>query len=101
MLEKQIEAKLGRALQRRGALFYKFVSPGQPGVPDRIIVMPGGRCVFVELKAETGRLAKIQQWQIGRMREQGLDVRTVRGWSEARALVDELFPPHTTGGEAE
>ncbi len=97
MLEKQIESRMGRMVQRRGGLWYKFVSPGQPGVPDRIAVLPGGRIVFVELKTEVGRLAKIQRWQIGRMRELGLDVRTVRGWEEARALVDELFPE---GGDA-
>ncbi len=97
MLEKQIESRMGQMIQRRGGLWYKFVSPGQPGVPDRIAVLPGGRIVFVELKTEVGRLAKIQRWQIDRMRKQGLDVRTVRGWEEARALVGELFPE---GGDA-
>ena len=91
MLEKSIESSLGRAVQRRGGLWYKFVSPGQPGVPDRIIVVPGGRIVFVELKTLQGRLEKIQQWQIDRLREAGADVRVVRGSAEAKALVEELF----------
>lgn len=92
MLEKQIESRMGQMIQRRGGLWYKFVSPGQPGVPDRIAILPGGRIVFVELKTEVGRLAKIQRWQIDKMRGMGLDVRTVRGWEEARDLVKELFP---------
>ena len=33
-----------------GGKAYKFVSPGNPGVPDRICVFPGGAVVFVELK---------------------------------------------------
>ena len=97
MLEKQIEGRLGKMIKARGGLYYKFVSPGEPGVPDRLIVLPGGQCVFVELKTEIGRLSSIQKWQIERMRAQGLDVRKVSGWEEARALVQELFP---RGGEA-
>lgn len=91
MLEKQIEARLGRMLRQRGALFYKFVSPGQPGVPDRIIVMPGGRCVFVELKTQVGRLARIQAWQLDQLRQHGAEVYVIKGWAQARALVRTLF----------
>ena len=92
LVESSIERRMGELVRRRGGLYYKFVSPGQAGVPDRIIVAPGGQCVFVELKTETGRLSNIQKWQIGRMRDMGLDVRKVSGWEQARALVDELFP---------
>lgn len=92
MLESHIERRMGEMVTRRGGLYYKFVSPGQPGVPDRIIVVPGGQCVFVELKTEVGRLSNIQKWQIERMKKMGLDVRKVSGWEQARALVEELFP---------
>ena len=91
MLEKQIEAKMGQMLRRRGALFYKFVSPGQPGVPDRIIVLPGGRCVFVELKTEIGRLTRIQDWQLEQLRQHGAEVYVIKGWEQACALVLTLF----------
>ena len=92
LLESHIERRMGEMVTRRGGLYYKFVSPGQPGVPDRIIVVPGGQCVFVELKTEVGRLSNIQKWQIERMKKMGLDVRKVSGWEQARALVEELFP---------
>lgn len=101
MLESQIERRMGEMVTRRGGLYYKFVSPGQPGVPDRIIVVPGGQCVFVELKTEIGRLSNIQKWQIGRMRQMGLDVRKVSGWAQAKALVEELFPEGIQGGKAD
>ena len=48
--ESSIEKKLRVMLRERGALCLKFVSPGNPGVPDRIVVRPGGRVEFVELK---------------------------------------------------
>ena len=82
---------MGQMLRRRGALFYKFVSPGQPGVPDRIVVLPGGRCVFVELKTEIGRLARIQEWQLEQLRQHGAEVYVIKGWEQARALVLTLF----------
>lgn len=98
MLESQIERRLGEMVKRRGGLYFKFVSPGMPGVPDRIIILPGGRCVFVELKTEVGRLSAIQKWIIAKMRNQGCDVREIRGWEQARALVEELFPEGLKSG---
>ena len=50
LLEKQIEARLRKRVNEMGGLFYKFVSPGNDGVPDRIAVLPGGRVWFIELK---------------------------------------------------
>ncbi len=91
MLESQIEARMGQMIRKRGGLYYKFVSPGNPGVPDRLVVLPGGRVVFVELKTAVGKLSSLQRWQIDQMRALGLDVRTVRGWDEAKTFVEEAF----------
>lgn len=92
MRESQIEERMGRMIKKRGGLYYKFVSPGNPGVPDRLIILPGGKVVFVELKAEDGKLSSLQRYQIDRMRAQGADVRKVRGWEEAKAFVEEVMP---------
>jgi len=50
-LERDIEAHLVEGIKRLGGVAYKFTSPGRRSVPDRICVLPGGRIVFVELKA--------------------------------------------------
>ncbi len=92
MTEAAIEAKLVRMVRQRGGLCYKFVSPNQPGVPDRIIITPTGRVVFVELKTEIGRLAKIQKWQIGEMQKRNADVRVVKGLDQVKDLVEEVMP---------
>lgn len=42
MREKEIEEKFREAVKRAGGKAYKFVSPGNDGVPDRLVVMPGG-----------------------------------------------------------
>ncbi|MEQ2441693.1 VRR-NUC domain-containing protein [Solibaculum intestinale] len=92
MKESTIESRLVRMVRERGGLCYKFVSPGNPGVPDRIVITPDGRTVYVELKTEIGRLANIQRWQIAEMRKRGADVRVVKGMDAAKAFVKEVFP---------
>ena len=64
--EKDIEARVKKGIEDAGGLFFKFTSPGNDGVPDRIAVLPG-RTVYVELKTKTGRLSKLQRYQIGRL----------------------------------
>ena len=49
MLEKTIEAALVRRVAKLGGLCEKFVSPGRRSVPDRLVTLPGGRIVFVEV----------------------------------------------------
>lgn len=92
MKESKIEAKLVRMVRDRGGLCYKFVSPGNPGVPDRLIVLPGGRVIFVELKTEVGRLASIQRWQQEQLRSRGVEVRTLRGLDEVEQFIEEVMP---------
>ena len=51
MREKQIERKLTIAAKNMGGISVKFVSPGFDGMPDRIVLLPGGHMAFVEVKA--------------------------------------------------
>lgn len=92
MLEKEIERRLGSEVRKRGGLYYKFVSPGNPGVPDRIIITPWGRVVFVELKTDKGRLSARQIWQRERLQRCGAEVRVVKGWGAAQTLLEEVMP---------
>ena len=62
-LERDIERALVGMIKRHGGLCLKWVCPGWAGVPDRIVLLPGGRIVFVELKRpEGGRLSELQKW---------------------------------------
>ena len=61
-LERDIEQKLRRMVERRGGWCLKWVCPGWAGVPDRIILLPGGRVIFAETKRpKGGRLSKLQE----------------------------------------
>ena len=60
MREKEIEKKLNQAVKCRGGICPKFVAPGTDGVPDRIVLFPGGRLAFVEVKAHGKTLRPLQ-----------------------------------------
>ena len=52
MKERDIEVLLRDGVKQLGGKAYKWVSPGNAGVPDRIVILPGGKVIFVELKHE-------------------------------------------------
>lgn len=98
MTESQIETRLVKMVRERGGLCYKFTSPGNPGVPDRIIITPDGRTYFVELKTEVGRLSSIQKWQREEFRRCNAEIYVVKGLDQVKRFVEEVMPNevHTT-----
>ena len=90
--ESVIENKLVREVRKRGGLCYKFISPGNPGVPDRIVITPEGRTVYVELKTEIGQLERIQHWQLDEMRKRNVDVRVLKGMEQVDLFLKEAIP---------
>ena len=89
MLEKDIEKILVSQIKKLGGRAYKWVSPGNDGVPDRIVILPGRPPTFVELKTDTGRLSSLQRIQIKRLRELGQDVRILYGLQEVDGFLEE------------
>ena len=88
MREKDIEKILVNGVKDVGGRAYKWVSPGNNGVPDRIVILPEGRIVFVELKTESGTLSSLQRAQIKRLRELGKGVRGVIQFFEEYGYPD-------------
>ena len=87
MSEKQIEEKLRQAIKAMGGIAYKFISPGNIGVPDRIILLPGGGVWFVELKTDNGRMTATQERQAHRIRQTGGNVCTLYGMDGVNAFL--------------
>lgn len=87
--EKDIEARVKKGIEDAGGLFFKFTSPGNDGVPDRIAVLPG-RTVYVELKTDTGRLSKLQRFQIRRLLKLRQQVCVVRGMKAAEDFISDM-----------
>ena len=74
MREKEIEMKLVRAVKSMGGICPKWISPGFDGVPDRLILLPGGKMAFAELKAPDKRPRPLQAARIGQLRGLGFQV---------------------------
>lgn len=79
MRESEIEKILREEVREIGGRAYKWVSPGNDGVPDRIVIFPGQRPIFVELKTKKGTLSALQHIQIPFLRGLGQDVYVVHG----------------------
>lgn len=90
MREKELEKLLVGEVKKLGGRAYKWVSPGNDGVPDRIVIFPGRAPVFVELKSETGRLSALQAVQIKRLRDLGQTVCVVKGLDGVSQFFQDL-----------
>ncbi|OYO43039.1 VRR-NUC domain-containing protein [Lachnotalea glycerini] len=79
MKESDIEKMLVSVVKKLGGRAYKWISPGNDGVPDRIVIFPDRQPIFVELKTDKGKLSALQSVQIKRLRELGQPVEVVKG----------------------
>ena len=90
MLEKEVEKFLVREVKKIGGVSFKFISPGNAGVPDRIVILPTGKVVFVELKTDKGKLTKLQEVQIKKISDLGADARVLRGVEGVKEFINEI-----------
>ena len=97
--ESEIEGWLKSRVEKLGGLWFKFVSPGNDGVPDRMAIFPDGRTVFVELKTAMGHLSRVQRYQIRRFRERHQQVCVVYGKRGAVDFIRDMADHVTSSGE--
>jgi len=86
ILEKDVENALVRRVKALGGLCEKFTSPGRRSVPDRLVTMPDGKIIFVELKRPGSKPTEAQQKDHERRRTMGCDVRVIDNMEDARAF---------------
>lgn len=91
MRERIVETYLREQVKVAGGIAYKWTSPGNSGVPDRIVILPGGITVFVELKAPGGKPTKLQLVQHKRLRALGCDVRVIDSKEQVDSFLEELM----------
>ena len=90
MRESAIEAKLVKAVKSLGGLAPKFVSPGLDGVPDRLVLLPGGRIAFIELKAQGKPLRPLQVRRKRQLEALGFSVYRIDGPEQIGGILDEI-----------
>ena len=90
MRESVVEKKFAAEVKKRGGLAVKFVSPGFNGVPDRLVLFPGGRMAFVELKAPGKNMRPLQQYRARQLTTLGFRVYTVDCKERIGGILDEI-----------
>lgn len=94
MKEKVVETTLMRKVKKSGGLALKFVSPNINGVPDRIVLMPGGKMAFVELKAPGKKMRSLQIKRKRQLEGLGFKVYCVDAIEKIEPMLQEI------GGDA-
>ena len=90
MQESQVERKFVTEVKKRGGLAVKFVSPGLDGVPDRLVLFPGGKMAFVELKAPGKNMRPIQERRARQLTALGFRVYCVDSNEMIGGVLDEI-----------
>ena len=91
--EKSIEKRLVIAVRQRQGLCPKWVSPGLDGVPDRIILLPGGRIAFAELKAPGQKPRPLQLRRKAQLERLGFAVHVIDNMDQIGGVLDALSAP--------
>lgn len=86
--EKELELMLVKEVKRRGGRAYKFISPGLNGVPDRLVLMPGGKIGFVEVKAPGKKMRPNQIKRKGELEGLGFLVYCLDSPQDIGGVVD-------------
>ena len=90
MKETEIEKKLVRKVKAKGGIAPKFVSPGYAGMPDRLVLLPGGVFAFAELKAPGMKPRPLQVARHRMLRSLGFKVYVIDGTEQIEEVLNGL-----------
>ncbi len=90
MRERQIEKKLADAVRGAGGICPKLVSPGFDGMPDRMILLPGGKIGFVEAKAPGQKPRPLQTRRHAQLTALGFKVCVLDGTEQIPGIIREI-----------
>ena len=90
MREKDIEKELAARTRAMGGIAPKFTSPGFDGMPDRLVLLPGGRMGFVELKAPGKKPRALQLARHRLLQRLGFKVYVIDGIEQIDGVLEEI-----------
>lgn len=91
MREKTVESKFTSAVKAKGGLAVKFTSPGFNGMPDRLVMFPGGRIAFVEVKARGETPRPLQRSRLKLLRRLGFKAFVLDNTSDIPKIIEEVM----------
>ncbi len=83
-------SRLVRAVKQSGGMALKFVSPGMAGVPDRLVLFPGGKISFVEMKAPGEKPRPLQRLRHEQLRDLGFRVYVIDSKEKIGRMLEEM-----------
>lgn len=101
MREYVIEQAFRDEVARQGGLALKFTSQTMNGVPDRLVLLPGGKCGFCELKAPGKMMRPLQVKRKLQLEELGFPVFCVDSFEQIKPVIRairEYTPGDSTEG---
>lgn len=99
MIERHVEEHLGKIVKDHGGQYYKWVSPGNSGVPDRIVLL-AGQVWFVELKKPGEKPRPLQRRTLFKLNSAGYNTAVVDSIEEGDMLVARILQKGGDGGGA-
>ena len=90
MAEKDIEKRFRQEVEKLGGIAPKFVSPGFDGMPDRIVLMAGGKIAFVEVKAPGKKPRPLQVKRHKLLRALGFRVYVLDSFEQIGGIIDAI-----------
>lgn len=90
MRESALERKVVAYCKSHGLLCYKFVSPGNRGVPDRLI-LGRGKVLFLELKAPGSGPTTLQNYEAAQIFKAGFQSCWSDNFEQAKSVIDHKF----------
>lgn len=90
MKEYAVEKYLILVARAHGGMCLKFISPGIAGAPDRIVILPGGKIGFAEMKAPGRRPRLLQRAVIRTLYKCGCRVAVIDNLKSAEGFVRRL-----------
>ena len=90
MRERDIEGKLAKVVRQLGGMCPKLVCPGFDGMPDRLVLLPGGRIAFVEVKAPGRKPRPLQEKRHKQLRELGFPVYVLDDPEQIPEIMNEV-----------
>lgn len=91
MKESAVETAIRKHAELKGCVFLKLAPvPGSNGKPDRLVLAPGGKAMFLELKKPGEKLEPLQEWWQRRLRSMGHVSEWCDNAAVGKKLIDDL-----------